>query len=263
MLGNVDPRIVQATPQSPVVYLGLDNAVNTSLSTYDGKRFTALNLADVTRLVLILPSPDDDRLPDVPIVFDSAVTADVITWTAGGLVTLALNDYAIPPGSYNCQLLAYDREHPDGQMVIDGAAQSRLWLEVRETTQSGATPVPLPDQSKSTQRAAGEVLSALRLVYEQEGRVYLLDPGTEDAPIDQFLGLTVTAAGAPGDVVAIQDRDVVDNPAWAWTVGGLVFAGSAGTLTQTPPSAGWELVVGVATSATRLNISIDEPVLLA
>lgn len=109
-------------------------------------------------------------------------------------------------------------------------------------------------------RPAGEALSALRVVYELAGAAYMLDP-TSDEQVGLIVGLALTAAPAAGAEVTIQALDVVEDASWSWAIGP-VFAGPAGTLTQTPPSEGWEVVVGWASSPTRLLLSFDEPVLL-
>ena len=112
-------------------------------------------------------------------------------------------------------------------------------------------------------RPAAEPISALRLVSDHEDGVRPLDP-TSSASVAAMLGVTVTAAGNAGEPVRLRTRvgDTIDDAGWSW-VPGFVFAGPNGTLTQTVPTVGWEIVVGYAPWATRLNLTFDEPVKLA
>lgn len=108
-------------------------------------------------------------------------------------------------------------------------------------------------------RMAGQEVSALRGVYESQERAYLIDPASDTSL--QLLGVALTA-GAFGDDITIQAMGVIDDASWSWTEG-LVFVGQDGVLTQIAPTTGWELVVGFASSSTRLNIEFNEPVFLA
>lgn len=109
-------------------------------------------------------------------------------------------------------------------------------------------------------RIAAEEVSALRLVYESAAGIAHLDP-TVEAEVDALVGISISAGAAAAEI-RVRARGTIDDPGWSWTPG-LVFAGPDGTLTQTPPVSGWEIVVGYAPTATRLNLTFDEPVLLA
>lgn len=108
-------------------------------------------------------------------------------------------------------------------------------------------------------RQAGEEVSALRVVYESQARAYLIDPESDTSL--QMLGISLTTGSAGADLT-VQTIGAIDEPSWKWSQGP-VFAGPSGTLTQIPPTTGWELVVGFASSPTRINIDFREPVFLA
>lgn len=254
MLGTVNPQLVVTSPQDPVVYRGRSNIVQSLLTMYNGRRYVALDFADVNRMVLILLAPEGQM------VFDSSLTAGVITWGTGGLITFDLTAYALPVGIYDAQLVVYDSQHISGQVIIDGQQDSKLLIDVREVFTAGMTPPPLPTGGESNVRVAGEAMSALRAVYELGGRVFLLDQ-LDSTHMELFIGITVSAAVEGADVI-IQRSGTIDDANWTWTVG-LVFLGSQGRLTQLVPTTGWELVLGSAPTATRLNLDFDEPVLLA
>ncbi|EIK96041.1 hypothetical protein PMM47T1_13815 [Pseudomonas sp. M47T1] len=124
--------------------------------------------------------------------------------------------------------------------------------------QRGAQGVPGESTPTVTRQAAADT-SALRLVYESQALAYLVDPAAET--IFQVVGISLNGAALGADL-AIQTEGFIDDSGCSWTEG-LVFAGPNGTLTQTPPTSGYELVVGTASSPTRLNIHLEEPVLLA
>lgn len=109
-------------------------------------------------------------------------------------------------------------------------------------------------------RSAATTVSALRLVTESASGVSPLDP-TDDGQVAGLLGVSISAGDA-GDEIRIKTGGTIDDAGWSWAPG-FVYAGANGTLTQTYPASGWEIVVGYAPSATRLNLTFDEPVKLA
>lgn len=73
------------------------------------------------------------------------------------------------------------------------------------------------------------------------------------------IGLTTEAVGS-GQPVSVQIQDVLEEPTWNWTPGLPVYAGTNGVLSQTPPSSGYLVVVGVALTSTKLRIEPEPPV---
>lgn len=67
------------------------------------------------------------------------------------------------------------------------------------------------------------------------------------------------ASGAKGNV---QRVGAMTNVSWTWTAGLPVFLGASGTLTQTVPSSGFHLQLGVAKSAVTLFLDVQEAVML-
>jgi len=118
---------------------------------------------------------------------------------------------------------------------------------------------PGPAGGASVQRTAGANLSALVAVYELNGAVHAL--GADDAlHIDLLLGITLTAAQA-GDPVNVQRLGAIEDIAWNW-VPGRVYLGANGALTQTPPTGGFDLLIGSATSPTRIALNLQDPISL-
>lgn len=116
---------------------------------------------------------------------------------------------------------------------------------------------PGPAGGTALQRMAGEALSALRAVYELDGEVYFLDFQDEDH-IDLLLGITLTAANA-GQPINVQRSGALDDSGWAWSPG-RVYLGANGALTQVPAAAGFDVLIGVAVSATRLILNLQDPI---
>ncbi len=123
----------------------------------------------------------------------------------------------------------------------------------------GADGAPGPAGGATVRRTAGETLSALRAVYELDGSVFLLAPDDEDH-IDLLLGITITAA-ASGSPVNVQLIGALDDDAWS-LIPGLVWLGASGTLTQIPPTSGFDVRIGSAVSTSRVTLNIEEPVWL-
>lgn len=117
-----------------------------------------------------------------------------------------------------------------------------------------------PGEAGATQvvRQTVASLSALVVVWENEaGEVSPLD-SRDTAHIDLICGLTVTAAAGPGDVT-VQSAGPVDDGSWNWTPG-RVYLGANGALTQSPPVDGFDVLIGVAVSATRLLLNLQDPI---
>ena len=122
---------------------------------------------------------------------------------------------------------------------------------------AGGQGIPGPAGGSAIQREAGEQLSALLLVYEEDNKVYRLLPD-DDEHVFQALGLTMTAADL-GEVLNVQRSGPINDSSWTWTPGP-VWLGASGNLTQTPPTGGNDLMVGVALSATRILLDLQQPI---
>ena len=264
-LGDIDASLVLVTPGEPQVFRGRDNVVTARFFQYDGNRQSPMDFSAVTRMALVLTDPDNNA----PLyLFDSATNPDAFDWVSAslpvGAIVFKLTQYALPVGVYPAQLLAYDTQHPHGQVVTGQDGYQQLRFDVIEVVPVGLPPPPLPSGGEVVSRAAGEPLSALRAVYELDGRVYALD--NQDAiHAPAYLGVALTAASAIGDEVLIQRSGTLSDASWTWTPSGEVFVGASGSLTQTPPeapTAGFKLIVGTASSATQINLTYDTPVYL-
>jgi hypothetical protein len=78
---------------------------------------------------------------------------------------------------------------------------------------------------------------------------------------DAIVGLTQGAVVA-GAIAVVQTGGVMEDTAWNWIVGGVVYCGLNGVPTQTPPASGFMCRVGKALEPTKLYINVEEAVIL-
>lgn len=103
---------------------------------------------------------------------------------------------------------------------------------------------------------AGENLSALKVVYQESSELFIADP--EFVTVYQIIGITTTA-GTSGSPITFQYAGFISDPSFSF-VPGPVWLGSDGTITQVPPTSGWNVVLGTAISFTELYIDLRMPV---
>jgi hypothetical protein len=258
MLGDVSPSEIKVGPIEPIIYSGHDNVIAATFEKYNGKKYAPLDFSAVTRMVLVL-DPDGSH-----IVFDTNAVPAAIDWitdAANGRVIFDLSMYALTEGTYACQLVAYDSQHPAGQVVIDDEPPTVVSFSVREVLGAGALPPPtLPSGGTGVSRTSGEQISPLKVVYEYNGQVFLTNPALEQN-VELILGLTLTGAAEANELIVVQVDGTVDDASWSW-VAGPVYLAAAGTLTQTVPVTGWLVQVGSSPSAQRINLNFTEPTLL-
>lgn len=117
--------------------------------------------------------------------------------------------------------------------------------------------IPGPAGGSAVQRAFGETLSALVVVYELNGQVFALDY-RDPENIDLMLGVTINA-GVLGSLGNIQRSGVIDDSGWSWT-SGAIWLGADGALTQVSPIDGYDVLIGSANSATRITLNLQDPI---
>lgn len=118
-----------------------------------------------------------------------------------------------------------------------------------------------PAGGTSILRRASIALSGHRVVREEsDGDIEYADPSTPSG-LTTVIGITTSAASSGADASIATSGPVVE-PTWSWTPGGTVFLGAAGALTQTAPTTGILMSIGVATSATSILVRIGSPISL-
>lgn len=118
---------------------------------------------------------------------------------------------------------------------------------------------PGPASGQVLQRTAGQDMSALLAVYEDMfGDVWPADAAVE-ADVLALLGVTVSAAPG-GQAVNVQRLGVIDDSGWSWVPGQRVYLAGQGRLTQDPPVSGYDVLIGMALSQTRLLLNLQDPI---
>ncbi|MDH1476778.1 hypothetical protein N5F13_19955 [Comamonas thiooxydans] len=130
---------------------------------------------------------------------------------------------------------------------------------VAEQGPPGPPGIPGPAGGQVLQRKAGMDISALLVVYEDLfGSVWPADPDAE-SDVLALLGVTVSAAEA-GQPINVQRMGHIDDEAWQLQPGKRVFLGGKGRLTQEPPQACYDVLIGMAISSSRLLLNIQDPI---
>ncbi|QFR56732.1 hypothetical protein CPT_Mendera_206 [Stenotrophomonas phage Mendera] len=146
----------------------------------------------------------------------------------------------------------------DDNGVVDRV--DKVLISEVENLQETLDSISSPGDKNIITRKAATNLSALKIVSEGINGVSPLNP---QLAVDAMglVGITLES-GYPGQEIKIQAGGSLEDPFWNWSQG-LIFAAANGGLTQTPPTTGWEIVVGFSPKPTQINLQFDEPILLA
>lgn len=126
-----------------------------------------------------------------------------------------------------------------------GGTSNSDWFEVTASASEAATSL-----------IAGENLTAYRAVLvRSDGKAYHADKGTVSER-DNVIGIVKTGANI-NDLASIYIAGTVTNPVWNW-VPGPVYVDASGTMTQTEPTTGYVVKMGVAIASTKVLIDIDK-----
>jgi len=171
----------------------------------------------------------------VVVVVDSVEQpADVVETASDEIVTVDAGDTVIVTREPEITLIDVGTQGPPGPPGEMGAAYVEF-------------PAAVP-------------LGGNRMVRVLAGEAVYADHTTV-ADANLVLGITRGAVSA-GALAQIQTGGLMTEPSWAWTPDAPVFVGPVGTLTQVPPTTGFNLIVGVATSPTQIFIGARLPIVL-
>lgn len=158
-------------------------------------------------------------------------------------------------------------EVPTEQVLLEAGQDNTLLEPVQELVllteaqqgPPGPAGIPGPAGGQVLQRKAGMDTSALLVVYEDLfGSVWPADPDAE-SDVLALLGVTVSAAEG-GQPIHVQRMGHIDDNAWQLQPGRRVFLGKQGRLTQEAPQVGYDVLIGMAISPTRLLLNIQDPI---
>lgn len=100
------------------------------------------------------------------------------------------------------------------------------------------------------------------------GRVLSLDntgnliyaDNTINTTAETLIGISVNSA-IPGDIVRIVYNGEADDSGWTWLPGKQLYVGINGVITQTPPTSGYVMPIGIARSPTKIVVQIRTPII--
>jgi hypothetical protein len=131
----------------------------------------------------------------------------------------------------------------------------------------GAVPPPPPSNSSANKfvtRTAAQALGGQRIVRSVSGVLVDYADNTIEAHGDVITGFTVGAVGV-GQPVQVQTEGELEFSGWSWVPNGLIWVGTNGLPTQTPPETvgtKFSARIAFAMTATRIFIEIEEPTYL-
>lgn len=104
---------------------------------------------------------------------------------------------------------------------------------------------------------AGTDISALRVVYEEDGLIYPLSYDDADN-VMQLLGIAVTG-GIAGTPIEVQRYGKIEDSGWSWALG-RIWLGLSGALTQVAPADNFDVLIADAVSPTEIVLNIQDPI---
>lgn len=105
----------------------------------------------------------------------------------------------------------------------------------------------------------GETISALKVVYINNSKVYIASSG-EVSQSFKIFGIAITTADVD-EFGYIQRIGEMSDNSWNWNVSKPIFLGENGSLTQIPPTTGFVCQVAIPVSNTKIIVSIKLEVL--
>jgi len=144
----------------------------------------------------------------------------------------------------------------NGRLVVRESQELPLEMQSALRGPAGADG---PGASGTVRRpaVAGASLAAYRAVYIAAG-VANYASSSNYATAVTCLGITAVAAET-GEEVIVVTFGKVSEASWSWSPGA-VYLGVAGVLTQTAPSVGAVIEIGIATSAIEIDIRVRLPI---
>lgn len=103
-------------------------------------------------------------------------------------------------------------------------------------------------------------LSGHRAIRVAAGLAYVCD-GSNASHVGRAIGISTGAATA-GDDVSVQTAGILTESSWSWT-DGPVYVGASGVLTQSFAGLAYVHQIGMAVSATQIDINPLSPILIS
>lgn len=121
----------------------------------------------------------------------------------------------------------------------------------------GSSLIPPSRQQVLTLTASMDIGGHRGVSVDHDGMAAYADKGSSP----DCIGISTGAAEADAALV-VQTAGEMSEPGWSWAPGAPVYLGDAGVMTQTAPTTGHLVQIGVATATNRLLLNISEPITL-
>lgn len=111
---------------------------------------------------------------------------------------------------------------------------------------------------------AASAVSGNRMMLVGADRMVSYASNDDLSHANRVIGMTVGAASALAQVELLREMEIQE-PGWTWAVGGAIYLGVDGLITQTPPTAPalFSLCVGFATAPDRMFVTVGTPIIFS
>lgn len=120
---------------------------------------------------------------------------------------------------------------------------------------TGATPSAISYTANGT-------VNGHRVVKLSGGSLVTLADSVSTNDAQHILGISNNTA-LDGETVTITTFGELVEPTWTWTANQIIYCGTNGTLTTTPPTSGVCIIVATALSATIIFVKIQTPIIIS
>ena len=175
----------------------------------------------------------------------------VLAVTQANLVTVSLvNDVANP---VNTALYSTGTTGAKGWNTLFGMLAAGAGISLTDAP-TGIVTISAPGSGTFQSTAVGNIASNTVVAATSGG---VMNPSlATSTEVPAIVGIAFTAATS-GNPITVMTEGQITEALWSWTPGEPIYCGLAGgTLTQTAPAADAVVVVGVALSATTINVQI-------
>ena len=105
-------------------------------------------------------------------------------------------------------------------------------------------------------RIASGNLNGHRIVYADSQSTVAFADASSYSQCRRVIGMT-TGAANDGEPATVQFQNLINEPGWSWTTGADIYLTSNGMITETVPTSGNLMQIGVAVSPTAINLNFN------
>lgn len=151
----------------------------------------------------------------------------------------------------------------EGGTTVISTVDTPSILYASEQGPAGIQGQPGPAAGTSFTRPAAANVSGGKAVTLNAAGECLHANGANALMANSVVGISLNGGAAGADITIITIGGEIEETVWNWQANKPVFLGTDGALTQTAPTSGYLLVVGVAVGPTRMVVKIQQPIFIA